>query len=142
MGASTVLMASALELPAEVRCVIADCGFTTPYEIISYKVQTGYHLPSRLFMPFVNLLAGRLARVDLREASAAEAVRISQLPILLIHGDADTYVPYRMAEELHSSPASDLSFLRVEGAKHTQAFLLAQDEWRGEALSLLRRSFR
>ena len=142
MGAATVLMASALELPSAVRCVVADCGFTTPYEIISHKVKTGYHLPTKLFMPFVNFLSRRLAKVDLWEASSAEGVRSGRLPTLLIHGDDDTYVPYRMAEELRSEAAPNVSFLPVAGARHTQAFLVAEDAWRREALSLLERSFR
>ena len=34
MGAATVLMASELELPASVRGIIADCGFSSPYAIM------------------------------------------------------------------------------------------------------------
>ena len=33
MGATTVLMASCFDFPANVRAIIADCGFTSPYEI-------------------------------------------------------------------------------------------------------------
>src|SRR5699024_9442027 len=33
MGASTVLMASSLNLPGSVRGIIADCGYTSPREI-------------------------------------------------------------------------------------------------------------
>ena len=32
MGATTVLMASCFEFPANVRAIIADCGFTSPYQ--------------------------------------------------------------------------------------------------------------
>lgn len=34
MGATTVLMATVLGLPENVRGVIADCGFTSPWEIV------------------------------------------------------------------------------------------------------------
>ena len=33
MGATTVLLASCFDFPANVRAIIADCGFTSPYEI-------------------------------------------------------------------------------------------------------------
>lgn len=35
MGAATVLMASELDLPASVRGIIADCGFSSPYAIMT-----------------------------------------------------------------------------------------------------------
>ena len=35
MGATSVLMATALPLPANVRGVIADCGFTSPRAIMA-----------------------------------------------------------------------------------------------------------
>ena len=34
MGASTVMMASGLQLPTNVKAIIADCGFTSPYDIV------------------------------------------------------------------------------------------------------------
>ncbi|MFR7743588.1 MAG: hypothetical protein ACLU3I_10065 [Acutalibacteraceae bacterium] len=39
MGATTVLLASALELPPSVRGVIADCGFSSPEAIMRSVLQ-------------------------------------------------------------------------------------------------------
>ena len=46
MGASTVMMASKEKLPSNVKCVLADCGFTSPRDIILSDVPLhghGYH---------------------------------------------------------------------------------------------------
>ena len=44
MGAATVLMASEFDLPASVRGIIADCGYTSPRDILK-KVIRQCHLP-------------------------------------------------------------------------------------------------
>ena len=42
MGATTVLMASCFDFPANVRAIIADCGFTSPYEIAKSVLRRDY----------------------------------------------------------------------------------------------------
>ncbi len=39
MGASTVMMAAGLDLPENVKGIIADCGYTTPFEIFERVVR-------------------------------------------------------------------------------------------------------
>ncbi len=45
MGAATVLMASGLELPGNTRGIVADCGFTTPWDIMAHVARRDYSLP-------------------------------------------------------------------------------------------------
>lgn len=46
MGATTVLMASGFdEVQNDVKGIIADCGFTSPYEIFAHVLKKDYHLP-------------------------------------------------------------------------------------------------
>ena len=54
MGAATVMMASAMELPKNVVGTVADCGYTSAKEIIK-KVIREMHLPADLLYPFVRL---------------------------------------------------------------------------------------
>ena len=42
MGAATVLMASGLELPENTRGIVADCGFTTPWEIMAHVARRDF----------------------------------------------------------------------------------------------------
>ena len=50
MGAATVLMASGLELPPNTRGIVADCGFTTPWDIMAHVARRDYKLPRALFL--------------------------------------------------------------------------------------------
>ena len=52
MGASTVLMAAGKPLPKNVIGVLADCGFSSPKEIIK-KCAGDLKIPANLIYPFI-----------------------------------------------------------------------------------------
>ena len=56
MGAATVLMASGLELPPNTRGIVADCGFTTPWDIMAHVARRDYKLPRALLWVLLSLL--------------------------------------------------------------------------------------
>lgn len=123
MGAAAVLMASALELPGNVRGIIADSGFTSPREIIC-KVIRQMGLPARPLYPLVRLGAKIFGRFDPDSASALEAVRHTRIPILFIHGEDDQFVPCDMARRLYEACASDKRLVTVPGADHGLSYLV------------------
>lgn len=122
MGAATVLMASELDLPVNVVGIIADCPYTSPKEIIS-KVARDNHLNSRFIYPFIKLSAKLFAGLDIEEASAIEAVKNTNIPILIIHGTDDRFVPYDMGKRIFEGCASEnRKFLSVDGAGHATSY--------------------
>lgn len=131
MGATTVLMASAFPLPDNVKAIVADCPYSSPCAIIR-SVCRKLHYPPRLTCPFVVLGARLFGHFNLNATTAAEAVANARIPILIIHGDADSFVPASMSEEIaNAGPA----FVRREtfpGADHGISFLV--DEKRYKAL--------
>ena len=46
MGGATVLMASGLDLPQQVKGIIADCPFTSPKAVFTHVLHSMYHLPA------------------------------------------------------------------------------------------------
>lgn len=105
MGAATVLMATALPLPENVSCVIADSPYSAPSAIIE-KVCKDRHYPVHLCMPFIHLGAWIYGSFRLNGCTAKEAVRSAKVPILLIHGEDDRLVPCSMSHEIASASAS------------------------------------
>ena len=95
MGATTVLMASALELPKNVRAIIADCGFTDPYEIVK-KIARDMKLPFTFIYPAMNCWAKLIGGFSMKEFSTIEAMEKNTRPILIIHGTGDNFVPHEM----------------------------------------------
>ena len=129
MGAATVMMASGEDLPDNVISVLADCGYTSPKEIIC-KVVKDMKLPVKLLYPFIKLGARIFGRFDLEEASPIEAMKRCKVPIVFVHGDADDFVPHDMSERLYEACASEKKrFISVPGAGHGLAFPVDRESY-------------
>lgn len=99
MGGATVLMASELNLPENVRGIIADCPFANALDIIlDVGEKTGNPFPGWLIRPAAILGAKIFGGFDLTETDAYQAVKHTKVPILIIHGEDDRYVPCEMSE--------------------------------------------
>ncbi len=117
MGAASVLMAAARDIPTNVVGIIADCGFTSPRAIIS-SVVGKYHLPAKLIFPFVKLWFKLLAKIDTDELSTVSAMKQCTLPVLFIHGEADDFVPHGMSVEAFTAHPGEATLISVAGAGH------------------------
>ena len=124
MGATVVLLSSALELPGNVRGIIADCGFTSPYEIIkSVMGRKTPWLPTGPALALVNLFTMAFAGFELKDCSTTEALAETRYPVLLIHGTADNFVPCEMSKENYAACAGEKRLILVEGAGHGMSYL-------------------
>ncbi|MBE6978515.1 MAG: alpha/beta hydrolase [Ruminococcaceae bacterium] len=123
MGAATVMMAAGQKLPENVVGVIADCGYTSPKEIIQ-KVIRDMRLPPKLAYPFVKLGARLFGHFDLEEFSSIEAMRNCKIPVFFVHGAADDFVPCEMSIACSKACAAENVLLKVPGAGHGLAYLV------------------
>jgi len=127
MGAATVLMASELPLPANVKAIVADCPYSSPYAIIR-KVCLDMKLPPAPLMPFIRLVARLFGGFELLSCSAAEAVKHAKVPILIMHGEDDLFVPCEMSREIAANNPS----IRLEtfpGAGHGLSYLVDSERY-------------
>lgn len=105
MGCATTVMTLGLDLPSNVRGAIADCGFTTPYEIIWKVLKKDMKIPtSSIIIKIGNVMTKVFAGFDMNEYSTYEAIefnkkRENQIPVLFIHGTKDDFVPIEMTEQ-------------------------------------------
>ena len=127
MGSATVLMASGEDLPKNIKAIVADCGYTSVWEQFSYQLKDLFDLPSFPVMNISDIVARIRAGYSISEASAISQVKKSKTPILYIHGDKDTFVPYYMMDELYNSTSSEKEKLTVKGAEHANADLVNPD---------------
>lgn len=130
MGGATVLMVSGEKLPPNVKAIISDCAYTSAYDILAYQLKKMYGLPPFPIMPLTSLITRLKAGYSLYEASAVEQVKKATVPILFIHGNEDTFVPFKMVYELYEACASEKELLVVEGAGHGEALLKNYDGYR------------
>lgn len=135
MGASTVLMAGGMELPENVVGIIADCGYTSPREIIQ-KVMKQIHVPAKVLYPFVRLGARLFGGFDLEETSCLEAMKTCRVPVFFAHGQADAFVPYEMSVRNYEACKAPKKLLSVPEAGHGLCYMLAPDEYRQALLEI------
>ena len=117
MGAATVLMASDLPFACRVKGIIADCPYSSPFGILR-KVSHEWVKMGDLTVPFIVLGARLFGRFSVLEYDALRAVARTDIPILLIHGTADHFVPFAMSEEIAALRPDKVTFVPVEGAPH------------------------
>ena len=122
MGGATVLMASGLELPGNVKGIVSDCGFTSPKEVFTHVLNHRYHLPAFPAIQGADLINRKLAGYGMDECNARREVRKAKVPILFIHGSADTFVPCSMCHEIYDNCRSPKRKLIIEGAAHAESY--------------------
>ena len=128
MGAATVTMASAMPLPENVLGVVADCGYSSPKEIIQDTIRK-IGLPVKIFYPFVKLGAKIYGRFDLEETTPEEAVKHSRVPILFIHGESDDFVPCEMSRRNYAACTSLKKLYTVPKAGHGLCYPVDRDKY-------------
>lgn len=124
MGATTVLMAAELPLPENVKGIIADCGFTSPADIIKKVMKEDMKIPLFPLYYTTRLMAKLVAGFDFEECHAARAVENCKIPLLFLHGKSDSFVPFSMGEEIYNAAKGDKKAVWVEGAEHGCSFLV------------------
>ena len=123
MGASTMLYLADRVLPENVKGIIADCGFTSPMEIIESVYRRVLGLPPLLSVRTANLFARIFAGVSFTENDTRKNLAKTNLPVLLIHGGDDHFVPCDMSQQAYNACNSKKKILIVDGAEHGLSFL-------------------
>ncbi len=130
MGASILLQS--LHADAGFHALVADCPFATFEEISYERLEQVSRIPKPLFWPMVRL--GFLYTevrygVDLRKASPEDAIRSTRVPVLLIHGSADTNIPPHHSMELHAANPATTGIWIVPNAGHVASLQTEPKEY-------------
>lgn len=140
MGASTVMYMADEALPANVRGMIADCGFTSPYDIIGKVFHSVTHLPAWPFLWATDLCARIFAGFSLKEKDTRKTLQGGKYPIILAHGLSDDFVPCEMSQEAYDACTSPKELLLVEGAGHGYSFLKDRERYTQTVTAFLQRN--
>lgn len=123
MGASTMLYLADHRLPGRVCGIIADCGFTSPKQIIASVYERVIRLPAVVSLWVTGVFARIFAGFGLGEKDTRRALKRSRYPVLLIHGQADDFVPCEMTQQAYEACTGRKKLLLVPGAAHGFSFL-------------------
>lgn len=130
MGAATVLNVSGEEdLPSSVKAVIEDCGFSSALDEMGEKITSMAHLPRNPFVPMSKGIIKMLGGYDITSKIPREQIKNFKGRLLVIHGDADTFVPTYMHESIYDNATCEKKKLIVPKAEHIMSYYYATDEY-------------
>lgn len=123
MGASTALMTLGFDnLPEQVKGVISDCAFTSPYDVFAHILKRDYHLPPFPVMQLNSLMCEKKAGYKFDDYSTLIALRKTDRPVLFIHGEEDNFVPVWMSRKNAEICASPSELLLIPNAGHGASY--------------------
>ena len=135
MGAATVLMAAGLPIAGRVSGIIADCGYSTPKEIIKITLEKNIGKLAGPTLAAVNANCKRREKFSFGDYTPLEAMAgNTEIPCLFIHGDEDHFVPWRMSLENYYACRAPKDLLIVNGAGHGVSFLVAPEVYQRKVL--------
>lgn len=130
MGAATVLMAAGLDLPENVTGIVADSAFSSPGEMIREKIRQSYHCNGTLITAAIGVWARLLAGYSLNEVSVPDVMKNNRIPVLFIHGKADSLVPVEMTVRAAEICPAPKEVLLVEHAEHGTGYLVENEAYK------------
>lgn len=120
MGSATTMMALGEELPENVKVAVADCGFTSIWDIFDQKISKVVNIPGDPILTSANTVNKIISGFDMKKASAIEQLKKANVPTLFIHGEEDTFVPFEMLQKLYDAAACEKDMVVIPGAPHAR----------------------
>lgn len=129
MGGATTMMTSGEDIPDSLRLIgfIEDCGYNNTYELLCNKMSEEVGLPAFPFMNITNWLCELRFGWKMSDADAQKQLAKCKHPMLFIHGDADTYVPFYMLEKNYNAKTQGYKEMWIApGSEHAESI---HDHW-------------
>ena len=121
MGAATVMLTTGESLPKNVRCAVADCGYTSCWDIYCDQIRKLAKIPPEPLLAAVNMVSRVRGNFDFKKCSPIEAVARSSTPTLFIQGTDDDMVPSAMSDKLVAACTAEKAQLVIPDAVHAGA---------------------
>ena len=138
MGAAQLLQS--LETKPKICAVVAESPFATfreiAYDRMGQPFHTGPWLGRTFFRPLVEfaLLRARWKYgLEMKEISPKDSIARSHIPVLLIHGTADSNIPVRHSRMIHAHDPQTVLW-EVPNADHCGAVSVAPAEFEQKVL--------
>ena len=129
MGAATVLTSLNLDLPKQVKCVIEDSGYTSVKDEFKYQLKNIFKLPS--FLVYSGSIISKIkANYSFLDKSSIDGVMKNTLPLLVIHGKKDKFVPQDMGIKIYmNSKSKNKECLFLDNAGHVRSIYVDKDTY-------------
>ena len=120
-SATTMMLTGESDLPSNVKCAIADCGYTSWWEEMGHEMKNTYKAPIFPFMYAANTVSKLRGNFDFKKSAPVKAVANSKTPTLFIHGENDKLVPPYMLDKVFDACTADKQKLPIPDAFHADS---------------------
>ncbi len=142
MGGACVVMCAEEGLPSCVKAVIDDSGFTSAFAEFSHEMKLKMHLPAFPLLYAASLLCKIKEGWSFTEASAIKSLENVEIPLLVIHGDADTRVPVSEGKRIFATKKKNKEMWLVEGGTHINAITEQPEKYEQVVSEFLNKTLR
>lgn len=126
LGAATTV--ASMQYKPQVDFAVADCGFSEIASILKAGLKRSY-FPE--FMYEVTRLCAKVGSgYDFNDMRPIDALRENDVPILFIHGEDDTFIPYSHGVAMRDATRGPSDFHLMPGARHAESVLVNYDEYK------------
>ena len=121
------MLLNGMDLPASVKGIVADCGYTSGWDEMSYLVKVR-HLGFLFTKQIIWALCKMVCHFDLR-TSSLESLKHAKVPVLFIHGDKDNFVPPYHSKQNYDACSTKKELKWFSGCYHAGCFVNNQEEY-------------
>lgn len=140
LGADTALMLSGEPLKESIKCIIAEGAYTSAWDAVKIEYKTRHaDWPTFPMMHMLNPVAKVWGGYSLTEADAVKQVAKTDVPILLIRGQNDTFITEDMTKELDEAIASEHEVLTVATGTHEDCRFAEPDTYYNKVFEFVER---
>ena len=122
MGAATVMMSTAYDLPENIRCIVEESGYASMEEEFAFLIRKDYRIS--FTYPVLKLLEAKMyEKFGLRfsDVSPKTCLENNEIPILFIHSESDDTVPFESARILYNHNKGVKKYYPIKGTPHSRA---------------------
>ena len=123
LGASVAIMSK----NNDVKAIVADSAYSNLNNMIE-SMYGGFSFLKYPFVRMTRIYSKIFLGVDPKDVSAANAIRNTNKPILIIHGEKDSQIPVNEAHILHNAN-KDTKLWIVENADHGEIYAYNKEEY-------------
>lgn len=123
---------------ADVDFLIEDCGYSEFAEEIRHQIGSVPGVFSAVHYPLARLWILLLGKYDVEKVSPKDAMKKAKMPVLVVHGTQDNYVPYYMADIIMKSIPHDNKRLYSPEAGHAQSISVNPAEYEKQIAEFLK----
>ncbi len=119
MGADTALMLAGEPVKSSVKAIVAEGAYDNAWNVVKEEYKVRHEdWPTFPILNMINPVLKVWGGYSLKEADAVKQVKKTDIPILYIQGDGDTYATADMTKALDQATASAHEVFTVTNAIH------------------------